>query len=192
MPISFTHNCVFIHIPKTGGQSISKLLGIPKGSHKHYYAEGLTHLTLPMIEEKVDVSGKYIFTFVRDPYDKIKSEYAWRMRNRHSQVYNEPTRKQIDFPEYMELLLSRWDKLVPAWREKAHVMPQVSFLDPRVNVFRFEEFKESCEVLMRMFGIDGPIPYVNKGHSLPKHTERTKEITRILYEEDFKRFRYEL
>ena len=192
MPISYSHKTVFVHIPKTGGQSVSKLLDIPKGSPKHFYFEGLTHLTLPMIKERANVEGFYVFTFVRNPYEKILSEYNWRMRNRHALTYNEPTRDLMDFPQYMETLLSRWDKLVYPWREKAHVMPQHTFLEPDIDVFRYEQFEEGCETLKEMLNITGPVPKVNVGHYDTKHTKRTLEITRELYADDFKIFNYDI
>ena len=194
MPISYNYNAIFVHIPKTGGQSVSSMLKIPKGSMAHFYWEGRTHLTLPMLENEynVDVSDKYIFTFVRNPYTKILSEWAWRMRNITSVIYNEPTRNVTDFPEYMETLLERWDKLVEPHREKAHVIPQVDFLDERVNVFRYENFQEDCQYIMDHLGIEGYVPKVNVGRYTAKHTKRTIEITRMLYEIDFKALNYDI
>ena len=189
MPISFKHRAIFIHIPKTGGQSISKYLDIPKGSPKHYYWEGLTHLKLSMIKENIE--GYYIFTFVRNPYDRILSEYHWRMKNIMSVVYNEPTRQRMSFPDYMELLLSRWDNLVPEHREKAHVLPQVEFIEEGMDVYRYEHFEDECKRLAKKLNIIGPIPFVNKGHYKAQHTERTREITRILYEDDFRELGYD-
>jgi len=197
MPISRRHNAVFVHIPKTGGQSVSQFLGIEKGSKDCFYKEGLTHLTLPMIEERVDIKGMYIFTFVRNPYTRVASEYVWRMRNRSSAVFNEPTRELLTFSVYMETLLKRWDNIKlttdhARWREVAHVIPQVTYLDDRINIFRFEKFKAECEILRRMFNIPHSLNHVNRGSVVPNHTERTREITRELYKEDFKAFGYNL
>lgn len=193
MPIDFKHKAVFVHIPKTGGQAISHYLGIGRNIKKNLYADGLTHMTLPMIEERVDITGMYIFTFVRNPYDRIASEYSWRMRNRTSAVYNEPTRDRVSFDDYMELLLYRWHQLSKEWRERAHVVPQVEYLtDERINIFRHENFGAECEILARMFGLTHKPTRVNVGKDTPKHTERTREITRQLYADDFKRLNYEI
>ena len=170
---------------------MSKMLGINKGSHPNFYAEGLTHMTLPMLEERIEVDDKYIFTFVRNPFTKILSEYAWRMKNIHSIVYNEPTRQVMSFEEYMETLLDRWDHLVEPHREKAHVIPQVDFLDERVNVFRYERFEEDCRYIKEILGIVGPTPKVNVGSYTAKHNKRTIEITRELYKDDFKALQYD-
>ena len=191
MPISYIHKAIFIHVPKTGGQSVSAMLGIPKGSKKHFYQEGLTHLTLPMVQDIIDVSDMYAFIFVRNPYDKIVSEYAWRMQNIRSKVFNEPTRNRMSFTDYMELLLSRWDNLVEPHREKAHVLPQVTFLEDGIDVYRYENFNEECIRLGKRLGINNNVPHVNKGTNIPAHTDRTIEITRELYAEDFETFGYD-
>ena len=140
MPISEKHNAVFIHIPKTGGQSVSSMLGISK-SRANYYSDELTHMTVGMLDKVIDLTGKYIFTFVRNPYDKILSEYSWRMRNRTSAIFNEPTKDLITFDQYMETLLDRWDGMQDAeWRTRAHVMPQHMYIDNRVDMYRHELF----------------------------------------------------
>ena len=192
MPISYRHNVLFIHIHKTGGQSISALMGISRG-RENFYAEELTHLTVKMYEDHLDISDMYLFTFVRNPYDKIKSEYAWRMKNRMSVVFNEPTKHQMTFDKYMETLYERWP-IIPEkeWRTRAHVMPQHVFIDDRVEVFRHEEFTKGCNILKEKFHIEKPIPHVNRGCGGNKHTRRTMDIVNELYGEDFERFGYEI
>ena len=192
MPVSFKYRAVFVHIPKTGGQSVSAMLGIPHGSSTHLYAEGFTHMTLPMIREHRKVDGYYVFTFVRNPYGKILSEYGWRMHNIRSRVYNEPTKIKMSFPVYMETLLHRWDKLTHVWREKAHVVPQVNFIEDGMDVFRFERFEEGCEAIRQRLGMNRETRHVNAGRYNAKHTDRTIEITRKLYGEDFKAFGYDI
>jgi len=191
MPIDFTHKAIFIHIPKTGGRAVSQLMGIQKDVRKNLYCKELTHMTLPMIKKHVDTKGYYVFTFVRDPYTRITSEYSWRMRNIMSPVFQEPVAYRLSFAAYMELLLERWDKLSSVWNERCHVVPQVEYLNDRVNIFRFEKIESECDVLKRMFGIDKGLQKVNPGVALPQHTERTREITRLLYRDDFKRLGYD-
>lgn len=193
MPISDKHKVIFVHIPKTGGKSISSLLGISSSNSKNLYLDGLTHLTADMIEQRIDTDEYYWMAFVRDPYTKILSEYRWRMSNRHSAVFNEPTKEHIPFDRYMETLLSRWNNMESVeWRQRAHVMPQWMFLNDKVNVFRYEQFDDECDKIKRMFDIGIKTPYINKGYGLPKHTPQTIEIVNELYAEDFRRFGYNL
>ena len=107
MPISHNYKTIFVHIPKTGGAIIEKTLEIfgvdNNGSLKPNYeilygvSDGkiLQHLK---INEIIDLTNnKYVeynlFSFVRNPYDKIVSEYLWRI-----QVYG--TRKAT-FKEFI-------------------------------------------------------------------------------------------
>tara|TARA_Y100000992_G_C21272515_1_gene497765 strand:+ start:2211 stop:2912 length:702 start_codon:yes stop_codon:yes gene_type:complete len=107
MPISDKLKIIFIHIPKTGGGTIEKSLGIfgedNNGSHKLNYEilygkennRFLQHLTLLEINKIKDkeINNYKKISFVRNPYDKILSEYQWRI-----QIYG---KKKIDFKKYL-------------------------------------------------------------------------------------------
>ena len=191
MPIDTKHNAVFVHIPKTGGKTVSAILGLRAGDRRVYYADELTHMNIFHLRERLNIDGMYAFAFVRNPYTKILSEYNWRMRNISSFVFNEPTRQKMPFTEYMELLIDRWPWMTP-YRERAHVLPQYTFIDNTVNVYRYEDFVSECERLKLRLGINKNTPHINKGARKPEHTARTIEIVNTLYAEDFKRFGYEL
>ncbi len=107
MPVSHKHKILFIHIPKTGGGTVEKSLGIfgedNNGSLKSNYNilygkeknNFLQHLTLIEINNlKIKEINNYKkISFVRNPYDKIVSEYHWRI-----QVYG---KKNINFKKYL-------------------------------------------------------------------------------------------
>ena len=150
----------------------------------------VTHMRIVDIKKRIDISDYYVFAFVRDPYTRIVSEYNWRMRNRAA--FEEPTGKLMSFESYCELLHRDWDRIMdnPNVTERQHVTPQHVYVDEDVDLYRFENFAEECEKIKKRLGITGETPRVNWGGYATKHTERTKEITRILYGEDFKTFNY--
>jgi hypothetical protein len=92
MPISHKHKAIFIHIPRTCGSSIEKALGIyglkndgvntpcPEilfGITRKVY---LQHLTILEIKDRINkgmFEEYFKFTFIRNPYDRIISEYFW-------------------------------------------------------------------------------------------------------------------
>ena len=76
--ISKNLNCIYIHIPKTGGMSIETILGADiKELHnksikiKHGYP---TDWNYPKYWEKY-----YKFTFVRNPWDRVVSSYFYNL-----------------------------------------------------------------------------------------------------------------
>jgi hypothetical protein len=196
MPVSFKYNAWFIHIPKTGGKSISAMLGLQQHDLSVWYGRKdglvLTHLTLDQLRERVDVDKYYKFAFVRDPYKRIVSEYNWRMRNRAA--FEEPTGKYMSFVAYCELLLDKWDKIManPNITERQHVTEQYKYVDDTVDIYRHEDFVNECKRLQKRLGMNTPVPHVNGAQYATQHTDRTIQITNIIYEKDFETFGYKM
>ena len=118
MPICHAENIIFIHIPKTGGGSIEKSLGIfgednngslnPNlnilyGKKNNKLLQHLTISEIKGIKNKEYKTYKKI-TFVRNPFDKLLSEYFWRI-----QRYG---KNKIDFKYFlMEEAIPRKNKI---------------------------------------------------------------------------------
>ena len=66
--ISRKHRFLFVHIPRSGGTSISSQL--PEAVR-----ESEKHDSLFTMENKFDVSGFFKFTFIRNPWDIVISKY---------------------------------------------------------------------------------------------------------------------
>lgn len=107
MPILHSAKIIFVHIPKTGGGTIEKTLGIygkdnngnlnPDLSllYGKYENKFLQHLTISEIR-KINIKDFDTYkkvSFVRNPYDKIVSEYLWRV-----QMYG---KRKLEFKEYI-------------------------------------------------------------------------------------------
>ena len=107
MPILHSAKIIFVHIPKTGGGTIEKSLGIYGGDNNgnlspdhsilygKYKNKFLQHLTISEIKEKniKDFESYKKISFVRNPYDKIISEYLWRI-----QMYG---KRRLEFKEFI-------------------------------------------------------------------------------------------
>src|SRR5437764_1415016 len=94
--ISDTYSCIFVHIPKCGGSSIETVLwpgsrtvadlwmGFVDEFHNPHQTGGLQHLHAAQIRAEVGKQrfDAYLkFAFVRNPFDRIVSQFA-SMRER--------------------------------------------------------------------------------------------------------------
>lgn len=89
MPIFDSSKSIFIHIPKCGGTSlvtsfspeIKQLIARPnKFSLKYMYGRNLQHATASKVRllAPVRYARYYKFSLVRNPWDRMISEYNWR------------------------------------------------------------------------------------------------------------------
>ena len=93
--ISYTKKCIFVHIPKTGGGSIEKIIwpkdrkkyhlwkGFIKPHYNKYQTDGLQHLFATHIQQEVGdqvFNNFFKFSFIRNPYDKAVSQF-WLHEN---------------------------------------------------------------------------------------------------------------
>ena len=177
--ISHDKKCIFIHIPKCGGTSVEDVIwpqkqgrteddlwmGFVSRFENKYQTGGLQHLLARQVREEVgsDVfSAYYKFAFVRNPWDRIVSQFAY-MQQRPDLMDFLGMTSDTEFKAYLELI-----------RRKEHVqwMPQVRFLLDQDGsllvdrIGRLEAFDEDCEQIFSALGL--PLD------QLPGHANRSK------------------
>jgi len=148
MPIITTEekSFLFIHIPKTGGTTIEKTI-MKSDNFKLYYRTSagmpinkLTFCTpqhfqadlLRQIFNLKKLSG--IFTIVRNPYDRIKSEYAMRnkdIKNIKGHIVFHWLSKKIEI-----------FKTTNPYVNDNHIRPQHEFILPSIKIFKLEDGME--------------------------------------------------
>lgn len=132
MLISHKRRFIFVHIPKTGGQSIENALCRSVDDIQQMLS---SHATIS--ELKAWECPKYqVFAWVRDPWDRMLSIYAYYVRRKR-----QPTRA-----EFMEFLAH------PPADAQWMMREQVDYITGRrVEVGRFEtierDFKEMCRLI---------------------------------------------
>lgn len=154
--ISHKYKSIFVHIPKTAGQSISdvflRLSGFNWGTCDQLLimdnndpAKGparLTHLTASEYVSygyvtKKEFNTYFKFSFVRNPWARIVSEYKFRQFPR-----------ECDFKTF---LFKRFPK--PGWGDEyTHVLPQYDFLYDS-NGVKLVDFIGKYETLQDDFNI---------------------------------------
>jgi len=155
MIFSIDKSFIFVHVPKTGGTTVSNWLkpyavsptrialsklGMPMSSKKHNLRAlpislAGKHVSLRSIADTVGVAGisdKYIFSFVRNPYDREVSLFLYMKNNKAH--YQHKIVRSLHFSEYL------------AWRlQDDNVDTQESYVQPLsqcigAHVYKFEQF----------------------------------------------------
>ncbi len=171
--ISREHRCLFVHVPKTAGMSVEhvfiRLLGLTWETRAPLLLRAnedpklgpprLAHLTAGEYLScgyltPAEFAALYKFSFVRNPWDRMVSEYKYR---------GFPVK--IDFKTY---LFSRLPQ--PGWTDDyRHVMPQYDFLYDEAGtllvdfVGRFETIQTDFDQVCTRLGLPPmPLPRVNR------------------------------
>lgn len=144
-----------------------------------------------IIIETLDLSRfDLIFTVMRNPIDRMRSEFAWRHPGFLDEVFTE---KQVEDWWFYHKELFRRDP----FHLDNHFRPQTDFILPKAKVFRFEADLDSVGALALGSGSSGrmkgakpkSMPSVNRSwnhiQEVPLSSRLTRELTRF-YKEDFK------
>jgi len=168
------HQCIFVHIPKAAGQSIEEFFmrrrGLAWDKHRetlylhdnHDPARGTEKLSHLSAAEYVDFghvseerfAAYFKFSFVRNPWTRLLSEYLYRNYFRHR--------------SFKHFVLEKQPK--PGRNDKyRHVMPQYDMLYDREDrllvdfVGRFENLQADFDEVCARLGIeDSTLPHRNK------------------------------
>ena len=171
MPVSHQKKCIFIHIIKTGGTSIEKVLGMRKLHKKASY-----HRKMVGIKRW---NNYFKFSFVRNPWDKMVSQYHY---NSHLFVKNKT------FEEYIKW----WDL-----GNKISTFPPLNsfYLDLDLDfIGRFENLQNDFDFVCKQIGMPPTrLPHLNKSRHkryIDYYSKETAEIVRRRFREDIRLFGY--
>ena len=183
---------LFIHVPKTGGQSVHRAMGLKNGPHR------------PLSFYKVKRS-RYVFTVVRNPYDRAISLWKW-----YSELHERPMKKRTPHNAAMNVLARKCESADQFWlnyldkkslsyqlRYSPMLRPQMFFLKDKKSkvsrvsdsinrVIRFENLSDEFEGIKKRFGFK-ELPHINSSKRLEgdEMSEECRSLIRELYPEDF-------
>ena len=154
MPISKKHKLCFVHIPKTAGTTIEKALDMHQEDSfflfKKFKDYKVTpqHLTLTELSEEIDLNGYKIFTIVRNPFDRIVSEFAFHTECRMTKDYH-----HLNFSEFVDTCL-KLDQEQRKWIFDGHLELQVDYIRSElpVKIFKYENLQECFDWLKEQTG----------------------------------------
>ena len=193
--------CIFVHIPKAAGRSVEKFfmdqLNMERENPEHRQqllltdnddpargTQKLSHLSaLEYVQcghiEQVDFDRFYKFSFVRNPWSRLVSEYRYRAYLSHK--------------SFKDFVFNKFPK--PGWDDKyRHVMPQSSMIcseDGRLLmdfVGKFERLQQDFNRVCADLGFDNPaLPHVNSSDKRSRELRRA--FKNFIHRNDEGRFR---
>jgi hypothetical protein len=198
--------CMFVHIPKVAGQSVeqyflrlqgltwqtrSSLLlrynGDPsQGPRRLAHLTAMEYLSYGHINNR-EFNAFYKFSFVRNPWDRLVSEYEFR-------------RRQLGC-DFRAFLFERFPKTGPSDAYR-HVLPQYRFLFDETGrqlvdfIGRFERLAEDFEIVRQRLKIDTSerLPHRNRAQSRKPYQDYYNDASRRfvedLYARDIELFKY--
>jgi hypothetical protein len=198
----------FISIPKCATKTILRMFALGRNRDNHYKEESNQHVIyenhqrLKILEERFDLDKKFVFTFVRNPYDRIKSWYNYHITTEpyKSQTLNEWI--QNGCPTHWKVQnQTNWRK------ENLSPLLQFNFVDGKTKVDfigKIENFEEDCKLIItklnKLFednGLEKRISYktlqANRSTDQTKEqiTDENKELIYTMFRQDFEYFGYE-
>jgi hypothetical protein len=225
MPISIPKKLMFVHIPKTGGQTVLRYLKFEK-NYKNFYGKkkhiredtkhgkktisGIeySHYTLNLYKKYLNLKEfKYSFSFVRNPFDRLVSEFHWRIRSGIS--FWPLLNIELNLNNF-EMFVQKLSEYKMSYSEEnlileCHYYPQTKFIfldsyfknnkkNAKVEfIGRFENFEEDLKKIGSIYNIDHVMPWKNYTvHENYKsfYNAHTKKLVEKIYETDLNNFNY--
>ena len=187
--ISHQHKFIFVHIPKCGGTSVENFFGA--WEDREEFCLGVStrqHWTLEQIFNKYpDCKHYFKFTFVRNPFSRIVSEYFYIRWLKPRCVIAE-----ISFKEFCLNLDDYLDKFANG----AHHRTIADYLNeyPIDFIGRLESFQDDFNLVCDKIGIERQeLPYTNKTkhkHYTEYYDDEIRDIVAKKYAKDIEYFGY--
>ena len=206
MPVCFDRQLIFIHVPRTGGQSILKMMDMWYGDDErwdHLFGWGhdyeMSHMPATVIAERIgqDKFRRYFkFAFVRNPWDRLLSTYF-----KQDIITKSLLNFDQDFTNFVYQLDEIWKSLGRMKHiHKSHLISQSDIVynnkDKLMIDFlgRFEKFQEDVDEIRERLKIQKQVIKINNtvhGPYQEYYNKKTVGIVQRLYERDIRLFNYE-
>ena len=199
---------VFISIPKCASKTILKMFKLGRNRDNHFTEKSdqfiiyENHQRLKILEDKYDLKDKYIFTFVRHPYGRVKSWFYY-----HKNI--EPYKSQSLNEWISNGCQTHWNIQNETNWKKENLSPllQYNFIDgdSKINyIGKLENFEQDCKYIISQLNklfeqkkCPKKILYeknISKNASSKKNndviTDENKSLIYAMFRKDFDYFNY--
>jgi chondroitin 4-sulfotransferase 11 len=198
MPVSRELNCIFVHVPRTGGTSMEVALGMNLPDRpetmfgrvtssvlrgRKFSSHYLQHLTAPELRDVLgdEFDSCFRFAFIRNPWERMVSSYCY---------YRRANGEVLSFRDYLKYADGK---------PREHVTPQSKFIFDRDGkclvdfVGRFERLQDDFAEVCGRLKVERTLPHtmaatIGDYKSYYDATSR-KDVERR-FGEDIERFGY--
>jgi hypothetical protein len=176
-----------IHINRTAGTSIGRAIGLPRKQH-------LTAREVIAMMGEADWERAYRFSIVRNPWDKVVSQYKHRVCTNQTGMGDRP----IAFRDWVAATYGP-DKRLPYYDQPKMFQPQVEWLrddEGRIRldfVGRFEDLRGAYRQIATRLKLPHELPHCNSTARTDYRTfydDRTAEMIGDWFAVDIARFDY--
>ncbi|MEM6890919.1 MAG: sulfotransferase family 2 domain-containing protein [Pseudomonadota bacterium] len=212
MIISHGRRYIFVHIPKTGGTSLARALedramkddllvgDTPKALRRRQRLKNLhtrgrlwKHSTLADIDgilQPVDIQELFVFTLVRNPWDRVVSYYFWL----RAQTFDHPDVHCAKRSDFQTFLADRGVQSRLSLSPARHYMTDYTGREHQAHYLRLEHLDVDAAPLWDHLGFRLEVPHDNRSDRPADHrtcyTQATQALVGRLCAEDIARFGY--
>ena len=189
----YKNNVLFIHIPKTSGTYIEEKLKKYEIDNNYGYVKSLStyrqHLTYKQYCEIYGnkINECFIFTIIRDPFDRLYSAYKQRFHSNSDHQLIEMM-NSINFEDFvinkLENILNRNNTYKG---NITHILPQCEFIKNSMNnvkLIKYDNLNSLSEILTN-YNLSTDIKFNNKNKYINEYSDIMIEKIKFLYKEDF-------
>jgi hypothetical protein len=194
------HKCIFIHVPKCAGISVStSLFGNLSGGH-------VPIRTYSLVFNKLEFDTYFKFAFVRNPWDRVASGYFYLRDGSGLQSLSE-NRPLFERMKRVIGDYSDFDGFVKGWikRENIHTLhlfaPQRDYLclkgrqSPMNFIGYFENLHDDYAYIKQQIGVGSELLLLNRSRSsetsfVDLYSDATRRIVEEVYRDDIEIFGY--
>jgi hypothetical protein len=189
------HRCIFVHIPKCAGVSLSlSLFGNLAGGHRSI-------IDYSQVFSVKELEDYFCFTVVRNPWDRLASAWFYLKAGGMNRKDNEWSDAHLSAFDSFDEFVRRWvtRSNIKTWK---HFRPQYLYIcdqqgKPRMDfIGYYENLENDFRYIQTTLGIDASLQHLNRSKGeradyRDLYNDETRAIVAEAYREDIELLAYD-